>query len=81
MTKGLTLPASEEIMSPSRGVYPYTLVAQLRHLQNWGGGNFRPFFEVGGKEQKSIGDWIVILGLVDRGDKLINLGTSALSIA
>ena len=36
-----------------RGVYPCTLVALLRHLQNWREGNFRPFWEVwGGEEQK-----------------------------
>ena len=26
------------IQAVFRGVYPYTIMAQLRHLQNWGGG-------------------------------------------
>ena len=58
-----------------RGVYPYTLVVQLLHLQNWGEGNFRPFSEIGGRS-KSVGNWILLLGLVDIGDKYNNLGTS-----
>jgi len=31
-----------------------------------GEGNFRPFCEVGGEEQTITGNWIAILGLVDR---------------
>src|SRR6218665_1512225 len=30
----------------ARGVYPYTLVAQMRHLRNWGG---KVFWVLGGK--------------------------------
>ena len=53
-----------------------TLVAQLCDLQNWGEGYFRTFGEVEGDEQKIIGNWIVMLGLVDRGDKYKNPRTS-----
>ena len=45
-------------------LYPGGVAAPPSKL---GGGNFRPFCEVGGKSKKSIGNWIVILGLVDRG--------------
>ena len=35
-----------------RGVYPYTLVTQLRHLQNWGGEEILGLFGTLGEEQK-----------------------------
>src|SRR6218665_502676 len=39
----------ECILPCIRGVYPYTLVAQMRHLRNWGG---KAFWVLGGKELK-----------------------------
>ena len=41
-----------------------------------GEGYFRTFGEVEGDEQKIIGNWIVMLGLVDRGGKYKNPRTS-----
>jgi len=44
---------------PSRGVYPYTLVAQMRHLQNWGKGFWGPW----GERTKNIDVLMIVISL------------------
>src|SRR6218665_63912 len=45
-------------LAESRGVYPYTLVAQMRHLRNWGG---KVFWVLGGGRTKNIDVLMIVM--------------------